>query len=193
MKCYFLILISLLSTSAIASEGYQQKLTSGETASVLTKTQGKYVSYYLQIDKFLPLLLAKIYKTQQLKGKETVGFVKIPDENTARNRILFRLAINSAASGTGRGQCGAGIEEYLYMVDVDTSARVLTTLHRIPLESCWADISLNGAADSVQVVHDKTRNESLIQIKYEAHPRWGQPLTVTYSLASDYFNIELRK
>lgn len=193
MRYYFLILISLVSINSFATDRYQQKLASGETANVLSKLQGKYVSYYLEVDKSPPLLLAKIYKTQQLKGKETIGFVKIPDQNTARNRILFRLAINSAASGTGRGQCGAGIEEYLYIVDVDTSARVLTTLHRIPLESCWADISLNGEVDSVQVIHDKLRNESLVQIKYESHPRWERPLTVTYSLDSDYFNFESRK
>lgn len=193
MRYYFLILISLVSMNSLATDRYQQKLASGETASVLAKLQGNYVSYYLEVAKSPPLLLIKIYKTQQLNGKEAVGFVKISDQNTARKRILFRLAINSAASGTGRGQCGAGIEEYLYIVEVDKPARALTTLHRIPLESCWADISLNSEPDSVQVVHDKPRNESLVQIKYESHPRWERPITVTYSLDSDYFNFESRK
>lgn len=193
MKYYLLLLFFFVSINAFALDKYEQKLVSGEVASVSVKPQGNFVSYLLGVGKTPPLLLLKVYKAQHLGGNTKSGFIEIHDQNTARKRVLFRLAINSSASGTGRGQCGAGIEEYLYIVEVDKLANALTVLHRIPLESCWADISLSGGLDGVQIIQDPLRNESLVQIKYGLHPRWGRAITVSYSLDSDYFSFEDRK
>ncbi|MBT9568217.1 MAG: hypothetical protein IV085_07945, partial [Thiobacillus sp.] len=168
---------AFLSLNSYAIDKWHYDLSPKEAVTVFTKEEGKFVSYYLTVAEIPRLLLLKIYKTQKIDKKKIHGFIQIKDENTARRRVLFRLSINSAASGTGRGECGAGIEEYLFIVGINESVNVLSTLHRLTLESCLSNLVLSNEADSVQLVYGPEQNESSVYIKYGTHPGWELPIT----------------
>lgn len=190
MNKLLFLLLTLVSANVAASVEWKYNLPSGDVATVSERTNGGLVSYILTAGKLSPLLLLKVNKYQKMGAANTNGFPKITDQNTANRRLLFRLSFKSSASGSGRGQCGAGIEDYLFIVEVDKAKDSLSTLTRLPLESCWSDISLSAGNDSVQVFIEPERNESTLRIKYAPHPRSAKPLTVTYSLDNEFFNIE---
>lgn len=196
MKKCLLLLLTFASLNANANDTASKKwkldMPSGEVAKVVTKTHRQSTSYLLIVGNRPSLLLLKINSSQKINTIGKDGFIKIEDQNTANQRILFRLSFSSSASDSGQGQCGSGIEEYLFIVGVDRAQDVPSTLHRIPLESCWSDISLSDESDNVQVFQDPQRNESGIRIKYSLHPRWATPITLTYSLDNEFFNLETR-
>lgn len=188
----FVLLLVSSSFDAIASEVWQYNLSTNEKVSVVALEKGKFVSYFLSVGTMPKLLLTKIYKTQKIDKKKIKGFIQIEDLNTERQRVLFRLAINSSASGTGRGECGAGIEEYLFIVGINESVNFLSTLHRLTLESCLSNFVLDDGADSVQLVYNKEKTETLLRIKYGIYPGWKLPVTAIYSLDDGSFNLEGR-
>lgn len=188
-----LLFLVSLSLDALAEDVWQYNLFTKEKVTVFAQEKGKFVSYYLSVGTMPKLLLTKVYKTQKIDKKKIKGFIQIEDINTSRQRVLFRLAINSLASGTGRGECGAGIEEYLFIVGINESVNVLSTLHRLTLESCLSNFVLDDEADSVQLVYNKEKTETSLRINYGTYPGWELPITAVYSLDGDFFNFEQRK
>lgn len=183
-----------ISSISLADDNWQIKLPSGENAKVVTKSEGKFISYVMIVGNKPPLLLLKIYKTQEISRKKNYGFIPIQDINIANRTALFELAINSSASGTGQGQCGAGIEKYLFMVGLLPTP---TTTHRIPLESCGIDLSLPDDGVPRQTGKDDKKYISIVDnnlvIKYDYFPRLKGPMVATYGLTDEFFNLEITK
>ncbi|MFT4256173.1 MAG: hypothetical protein QM599_04340 [Pseudoxanthomonas sp.] len=57
------------------------------------------------------------------------------------NKLLY-VSIRRSSSGDGMGECGAGVEETLNVVDVASSPRVIS---RILISSCLRNIALAGS------------------------------------------------
>ena len=189
--CICLLLMPILS---FADVSWRLKLTSGKNITVIAKPEGKFISYILKIKKQPPLLLLKIFKTQEIKPINQYGFISIADANIAERTALFELAVNSSASGTGQGQCGAGIEKYIFMVSLIPSP---TTVHRIPLESCWIDLSLpdDGTPKQAKINDSKfiSINDDKLIIHYDYFPRLNGRMIATYSLLDDFFSLDVIK
>jgi hypothetical protein len=191
-------MLCLLQTSSISlADNWKIKLPSGETVKVVARPEGKFKSYIMTVGNKPPLLLLKIYKTQEIIRKENYGFIPIQDINIANQIALFEIAINSSASGTGQGQCGAGTEKYLFMVSLLPTP---TTTHRIPLESCGISLSLPDDGIRHQSAKDNKDDKEYISIidgnliiKYGYFPRLDGRMVATYSLTDEFFNLEITK
>lgn len=173
-KIFFVFFFLLFSGWVFADVVFSKGLPDKNKVFVEERIYGDQVGYYIYLKKNGRTPIILIHKRQLVANRFI--FFEITDPNVAVRRFIFKLSFNAAASGDGHGQCGAGIEEYLFVVDIEKTPSVI---NRIPVGSCFYGIGFEPG-DSVISIEG-----NVLRINYSYVSEFDGPANAVLSLDSN--------
>jgi len=173
-KLFFVFYVVFFSGWVCADIVFAKSLPDNSKVLIEKSAHGDQIDFYLSRKKIGNIHVISVQKKQLIAN----GFVffEISDPSVAIRRFVFKMSFNSTASGDGRGQCGAGVEEYLFVVDIEKTPSVI---NRIPVGSCYYDIGFEPG-DSVITIHG-----NVLRINYSYVSEFDGPANAVLSLDSN--------